>query len=647
MKTTKPYGGWESKLSANLLASRGKRFGQMQLDNGALYWLEVRASEQGRGVIVKSSNGKLEEVLPKDISVRSRVHEYGGGDFIVRDDVIYFSNAKDDRIYKFKDGSLKALTPICESINDRFADFDLHPNGQCLVAVRERHTEDNQVINDLVSIAVSSENQQQVTLLHTGYDFYSYPRFEPNGERLCWTCWEQPDMPWDSTELWVADWQNNKIAAAHIVTGGNGDSIFQPSWDQNGNLHYVSNTSGWANLYVHINGVLNALTPIDRDFAMPQWIFAQGSYVIQKNNNNAGDIYALYFENGEQNLCHIDENTGHIEPVDLPFSHFEGQLLVDDHYLYFCAASPTVELAMYRYHLQSKKLDKLTQLANFVLPEKQISVAEGIHFNSNDKHCHAFFYKPVNSEFDAPKNTLPPLIVISHGGPTGATNNALSAEIQFWTNRGFAVVDVNYSGSTGFGKKYQQRLNGNWGIYDVEDCIAATEFLVAENKVDKNKLLIRGGSAGGYTTLCALTFHDIFTAGMSRYGVSDLEALANECHKFEGRYTDNMVGPLPQSLDIYKQRSPIYHTDKLSCPILLLQGSDDKVVPPNQSQMLADALDEKRIPHAYLLFEGEGHGFRQAETIIKAFNTELYFYQKILGIIQSSDKEEVEIKHLK
>ena len=640
MKLKQAFGSWPSNLTAEILANKGRRYGHMDLDNGSLYWLEVRAAEKGRGVLVKSGKDvRCEEVLPNDISVRTKVHEYGGGDFVVSDNVVYFSNAKDNRVYRF-DGKLKAVTPEDTVCEQRFADFCLDSERKKLIAVRESHTGDS-VVNELVSICLV---ENKVSVIHSGFDFYSFPRLTTSGGRLCWTCWNQPDMPWEAAELWLADIHaSGNIDAAHKVAGGNSVSVFQPEWSQDGVLHYISDASGWTNIYSHQDGLLNALAPIDRDFGTPQWIFGLGTYVI----NPDGTLFALNYEEGQQQLCHIDPENGHIEPIALPFKHFEGQLLGDGENLYFCAAGPANESAMYRYHIKKQKYFALTDISPFALPADDISIASPISFDSqNGRQCHAFYYAPKNSQYQAPEGTYPPLIVMSHGGPTAFTDNSLNPGIQFWTNRGFAVVDVNYGGSTGYGKKYRDALNGQWGVVDVEDCVAAANYLVDKELADKDALLIRGGSAGGYTTLCALTFFDVFAAGMSRYGVADLESLASDSHKFEARYLDKMVGPYPQEKALYQARSPIHHTDELSCPILLLQGADDKVVPPNQAELMVQALQKKGIPYAYILFEGEGHGFRQAETIINAFNAELYFYRRILGIESEEKIAKVSIHNL-
>jgi len=650
MKTIKPYGSWNSSLTAEVLAEKGNRFGHMCVDGDSVYWLESRASEKGRGVIVKcDSSGKLTDLLPSDISVRSKVHEYGSGDFTVTNGVVYFCNDKDQCIYKY-DGSLTQLTAVNADHQSRYADFILSPDKRFLVCVRENHFSDR-VVNELVSLSLTDTCDKngfaKINLLHSGFDFYSFPRLTKQGHRLCWTCWNQPDMPWNAAELWVADFRiDATIDAAHKVAGG-GDqsskySIYQPSWSDDGILHYISDASGWTNLYSCRDGLLNALTPIDREFGIPQWVLASSTYTITKDNQ----IYAVYIQNGQQYLCHIDEDSGHIEPIALPYKYFADHLLSLGNYLYFRAAGPASQEAIYQFDLSTQKVKQLSHKKEFPLAVSELSVAKPIEFKSvNERPCHAFYYEPNNSLFEAPTDTKPPLIVMGHGGPTAMTNNSLDPAIQFWTHRGFSVVDVNYGGSTGFGKRYRDSLTGNWGVVDVEDCIAAANYLVNEGLADEKSLLIRGGSAGGYTTLCALTFYNVFAAGMSRYGVADLESLATDSHKFEARYLDSMVGAYPEEKELYQQRSPIHFTDKLSCPILLLQGEDDKVVPPNQAEMMVKALEEKKIPYAYRLYKGEGHGFRKAETIVDAFNSELSFYRQILEI-DADDTKQLRINYI-
>jgi dipeptidyl aminopeptidase/acylaminoacyl peptidase len=661
MTTIKPYGSWSSSLSAELLAQKGVRYGHMIVDKETLYWLESRASEKGRNVLVKSdANGVQADVLPKEVSVRTKVHEYGSGDFTVSDGVVFFSDAFNQCVYRY-DGELMAITQSEDGEDTRYADYVLSPDKQALICVRERHLTDG-VINDLVCISLASKDSElsaaeRIKVLHSGFDFYTSPRLSRQGHRLAWTCWNQPDMPWDASELWVADFHSDgSIDAAHHVIGGNDPSsdltkgykgenkvsVSQPLWSDDGVLHYLSDSSGWLNIYSFRDGVVNALTPIDREFGIPQWALGCSSYAIAPDNH----IYAVYIQQGQQQLCHIDEASGHIEPIAVPFKYFGEHLLYANECLYFRAAGPATAEGIYQYHTISKEMTLLSDAKPFPLPVEELSIAEAIQFKSyDDLTCHAFYYKPANTQYQAPEGTAPPLLVMSHGGPTAMTNNALNSAIQFWTHRGFAVVDVNYRGSTGFGKRYKDALIETWGIGDVEDCIAAANYLVDKNLADNNALLIRGGSAGGYTTLCALTFHNVFAAGMSRYGVADLESLAADSHKFEARYLDSVVGAYPECKERYQQRSPIHHTEKLSCPILLLQGEEDKVVPPNQAEMMVAALDSKKIPFAYQLYAGEGHGFRQATTIVSALNSELYFYRQILNISDSENLPEMKINH--
>lgn len=663
MSKIKAYGSWKSSLSAEMLADKGVRFGHMCVDGDDVYWLESRAKDQGRTVLVKhSSDGTIGDLLPDDVSVRSKVHEYGSGDFIVDQQIVYFTNAKDQCVYRF-DGKLSRLTKPNLQSEHRYADFAIAPNKQYLVCVRETHHK-NSVINDLVSISLDDNESGKVKVLHAGFDFYSFPRLSKLGHRICWTCWNQPDMPWDAAELWTADLhEDGSLDAAHKIVGGNDlsarqdantqgpiiaepqnqQSIYQPLWSDDGVLHYINDVSGWSNIYSCRDGILNALTPIDREFGVPQWVLASSTYALCSDNQ----IYALYLQDGQQQLCHIDAESGHIEPIALPFRNFGDHLLYANNVLYFRAAGPAVEEAIYRFDLATNQFEQISESKTFPLSVEEISVSKTIQFESkNNRPCHAFYYSPKNSQYTAPLNTLPPLIVMSHGGPTAMTNNSLNTAIQFWTHRGFAVVDVNYGGSTGFGKKYRNSLRGNWGVVDVEDCIAAANYLVSKQLVDEKALLIRGGSAGGYTTLCALTFHNVFAAGMSRYGVADLESLASDSHKFEARYLDSVVGPYPQEKALYQARSPIHSTNQLSCPILLLQGADDKVVPPNQAEMMVEALENKKIPYAYKLYQGEGHGFRNADTIVDALNSELSFYQQVLQLDSDEAISKLEIQFL-
>ncbi len=632
-----PFGSWSSPVTAELVAKQGVRLGHMQVFEGRVYWLESRPQEQGRGVIVCCDGQSKTDVTPEDMSVRTKVHEMGGGDFLVCQLGIFFVNAIDQAVYLTDtSGNTKAITTVSDDKSVwRFADFSITPDLAFLFSVRERH-DISPVKNELVSIELKTG---EVRVVAEGHDFYSFPRVSPQGHRLCWTCWNHPQMPWDGTELWVADiHRDGSVNAAHKVCGGEHESIYQPAWSPDGVLHFVSDRSGWWNLYSFRDGVLNALTPTDNDCGIPQWVFGTSSYCFASES----DIYFAFFEEGQQQLAHLDVDTGHIEPLELPFREYPGQLQFDSNKLYMQAGGPALPLSVFEVELSSGHYRDLVGDGELPVPIDFVSIAKPVRFTSASGYqSHGFFYEPLHPEFCGLDDEKPPLLVMSHGGPTGHTSSSLNWQIQYWTTRGFAVVDVNYAGSTGFGREYRDLLNEQWGINDVNDCVYAARYLVEDELVDGDRLMIRGGSAGGFTTLCALAFFDDFAAGMSRYGVADLEALAKDTHKFEARYLDNLVGPYPEARSVYQERSPIHHASELSCPILILQGADDPIVPPSQSQELVKALAEKDIPHAYIEFEGEGHGFRKQENIVRALQAELSFYRQVLHIDSEEQLEQV------
>ncbi len=619
------YGQWPSKVTSQMLAAKSNRLGQMQTIGEALFWLESRAQDKGRGVIVQYQQGKTIDITPDEYSVRTRVHEYGSGDFWGSESLIIFANDKDQRLYSqdLNSSKIKSLTPVSDTkYGLRYADGDIDVKGQFTVCVREYHpvgSTGHQVVNELIRINLDSE---EITIIAQGADFYSNPRLSPDGQQISWLQWNHPNMPWDSTELWIADIDASGVTSnARKFAGGDQISIYNPQWSKDNELFYVSDISGWWHLYKN-EQLLHEVDSIE--FGFPQWQFACNSFQL------IGDqAYAIGTKDGKQNLYQINLTDGSIQQVEDDFRYFNGQFQAIGSCLYFMASTATKPLNIYCYNTQTKEMKALKENSSSYL-ESNISQAKHISFKtSHQQEAHGFFYPPQNAEYQSP-NELPPLIVMSHGGPTGMTDAGFNLQIQFWTSRGFAVADVNYRGSTGYGREYRDALRGNWGIFDVDDCIAMAEHLANQGLVDGNRLAIRGGSAGGYTTLCALTFHDKFRVGMSRYGVADLISLAQDSHKFEIRYLDSVVGPLPEAKQVYLDRSPSEHTDKLSCPILLLQGLDDKVVPPSQSEAMVNALEAKGLSYEYIEFEGEGHGFRKPETIIKAFEAELEFYKQYL-----------------
>ena len=626
-KKTTPYGLWQSPISPEMLASKSTRYGQIQYIDNAIYWLESRPHEQGRGVIVRSQNGKREDVTPKGFNVRTRVHEYAGGDFWGRGEYLLFADDSNQQLclQNLSTNSVEFITPeppVKRSL--RYCDGEVAPNMAYTVCVHERHEADD-VINELIVVSLSAPFTKQVIV--QGADFYSNPRINPDGKQLCWISWNHPNMPWDETELWLADIsESGEITNQRKVAGGDNVSVYHPFWSADNQLFYVADPEGWWHIYCLENPHKPVHDKLEIEFGLPQWVF--GCRTVQWLDDKT--LIAIGTRKGQQALYQISLETGAVELFSDNWTAFNGQMVTGENELYFMAANPKTGEAVYQVNLQNKQTRQLTESDKDQL-EDYISVPQHIKFpTSGNQKAYGYFYPPKNPEFGGPIDEKPPLIVLSHGGPTGMTDNGLNLTIQYWTSRGFAVADVNYRGSTGYGRAYRDSLKGQWGILDVDDCIAMGQYLAEQGLVDGSRMAIRGGSAGGYTTLCALTFHDVFKAGMSRYGVAELVSLSQDSHKFEIRYLDSVLGPYPEHADLYHERSPVNHTELLSCPILILQGLEDKVVPPNQAEAMVEALKEKGLPYEYITFEGEGHGFRKPETIIKAFTAELEFYQKHL-----------------
>ena len=620
------YGSWPSPLSAARVTAGALRLDQIQLDGDDVYWIEGRASEGGRNVIVKRSpDGDIADVTPPGFNVRTRVHEYGGGAYTVDEGTIYFSNFADQRIYRQQPG--KAPVAITDQ-GPFFADYRVDRFRNRLIAVRERHVNGSEAKNDLVAIGTPTGVPAQV--LVEGADFYSDPIVSPDGKCLAWLQWHHPNMPWDGTELWVAAFNaDGSVGSREQVAGGSSESIFQPEWSPDSSLYFVSDRTDWWNLYRWRGVAVEPVHAMAAEFGKPQWTFSMVTYAIVDANR----IAATYSEGGRWKLALINVDARTFTPIDLEIEPLESikatdkSRAADGAEVYFIGGSPTQSTAIMT--LSGKVLRSSTSEP---IPLEWISVPEVVTFKAGDRDVHAFYYPPTNPDVAASPDDRPPLLVITHGGPTGATSDVLDLKIQFWTSRGFAVLDVNYSGSTGYGRPYRDRLRRQWGIVDVEDVVAGAKAMVAAGKADPARLIIRGGSAGGYTTLAALTFHDTFQSGASYYGISDLEVLQQDTHKFESRYNDSLIGPYPEAKDIYKARSPIHFTDRLDCPIILFQGLDDKVVPPNQSAMMAEAVAKKGLKVKYVTFEGEQHGFRKAENIIRALEEELAFYKDVFQI---------------
>jgi len=640
------YGGWRSPITAASIAAGGVSLGSADVVGDDVYWLEGKPLQGGRVVLVRrAADATRQELTPEPLSVRTRVHEYGGGAYVVHRSSVFFSNFADQRLYRQDIGAdPKPITP--EPITPaglRYADAQLTPDGRLLLCVREIHaSEGPDATNELIVLATDGSTDARV--IASGHDFYASPRISPDGSRVAWIVWDHPRMPWDGSELWVGDLaEDGSISNPHAVAGGTSESIFQPEWSPDGELHFVSDRTGWWNLYRLFGETVEPLAPMQAEFGGPQWVFGMGTYAFLAD----GRIACIVSQDGLDRLAFVQPGQP-VQTADLPYTAYAPRLRSSGNTLVFIAASPTESSAVIRLDTATGTRETLGRSLERKPDSKYVSRPRSIAFPTQDGKATAYgiYYPPTNPDFFGPSGECPPLIVESHGGPTSMAHAQLSLGIQFWTTRGFGVVDVNYGGSSGFGRAYRERLNGQWGIVDTQDCISAARYLAAEGEVDGRRLAIRGASAGGYTTLCALVFHADFAAGASYFGVADCEALATDTHKFESHYLDGLIGAYPEARDVYYARSPIHFADRLSCPIILFQGLEDRVVPPAQAERMVEALRAKHLPFAYLAFEGEQHGFRKAETIQRTLEAELYFYSRVFKFPLAEPVESIEIENL-
>ncbi len=644
MTEVAPYGTWRSPISSGMIARGEVWLSEPFLEGDSAYWLETRPMEEGRSVVVRRDPwGSPADVTPPGFNARTKVHEYGGGSYWVHEGVVFFANFADQRLYRQGPGEEpRPITPVPIAPGlIRYADGRAMPGGRVIVCVRERH-EGKQVTNEIV--ALPADGSAEPWVVAGGRDFYSFPRLSPDGGLLAWTCWDHPRMPWDGTELWVAGLSTDgRLGEPRLVAGGPRESIFQPEWSPAGVLHFVSDRTGWWNLYREGDRRIEAVAPMAAEFGVPQWEFGYSTYALLGD----GRIACVYGQGGEQHLAALDPTTSEMLDLDLPYSCYQPYLRCEGSRLVFVAGGPATPQRVVSLDFATRAVDVLRESEEAPVDARYISSPRAIEFpTEGGLTAHALFYPPANGDFTGPQGERPPLVVMSHGGPTADVTPEFDLRKQFFTSRGFAVVDVNYGGSTGYGREYRERLKGNWGVVDTADCISAARYLAEIGEVDPLRLAIRGGSAGGYTTLCALTFHDEFAAGASYFGVADAEALAKETHKFESRYLDGLIGPYPEAADVYRARSPIHFADRLSCPVILLQGLEDEVVPPDQAEAMVRALEAKGLPCAYLAFEGEQHGFRKAENIERAYDAELYFYSRVLDFELADHVEPVEIVNL-
>jgi dipeptidyl aminopeptidase/acylaminoacyl peptidase len=631
---TAQYGSWKSPITSDLIVAQSVGLPDVRLDGQTLYWLETRPQEQGRSVIVCAPvNGAPIDITPPPYNARTRVHEYGGGSWTVSGGTVIFSNFSDGRLYRQSSPTAapEPLTPAPPAPGRgwRFADGIIDPRRNRWIGVREDHTGDGLPVNTIVAVDLVPDTEPG-RILASGHDFVSSPRLSPDGRRLAWLAWDHPNMPWNGTTLYVAALADDgNLGAADAVAGGPAESIFQPEWSPDGDIVFVSDSSGWWNLYrlSLATGTTTAIAPKDAEFGQPQWGFGMSTYAFAGRDR----IVSTYCDAGLWRLAVIDLNSGTLRPIDIPFTEI-GSVRADGDRVVFRAGAPTLPNSVVSLDLRSgeyrivKKSTELLERTDLRIAE-YLTTVQAIEFpTTGGKTAFGLFYPPHNPDYAAPPDEKPPLLVKCHGGPTSSASSALSLGTQYWTSRGIAVLDVNYGGSTGFGRAYRDRLQRNWGVVDVDDCVNGAKYLADKGLVDGGRAVISGGSAGGYTTLAALVFRDFFQGGASYYGVSDIAALARDTHKFESRYLDWLIGPYPDAEALYRERSPLFHADRLTKPVIFFQGDEDAVVPPNQTEAMVAALRRSGQPVGYFLYSGEQHGFRKGSNIQRCLDAELYFY---------------------
>ena len=660
MPSVAPFGSWRSLIDAERISSGRVGLGQVALDGGSVYWTESRPADAGRTVVVRRRpDGRTEDVTPVGLNVRTRVHEYGGGAFAIRDGVLVFVDFGDGRLWRQdldpgRVGSAQPLTPGVAGAALRHADPVIDPVRRRVLCVQEDHRGGGQAVNRIVDVALDPDGSilPEPRVVVSGHDFFSNPRLDPEGRRACWLAWDHPNLPWDGTSLWVSDVApDGSFRSPRLVAGGHAESVFQPEWSPDGRLHFVSDRTGWWNLY-QLDTVpepgsglpeARALAPMDAEFGEPQWVFGLTTYAFI----DADHLLCRYTRDGTWYLAVLDSSTGRLRQLDLGATWYGAIAAGPDGDAAVTAASATRDTWLARLDPASGRAAVLAESSPDAVDERFLSLPEPVEYGTGGGEvAHGLFYAPRNPGFVAPDGELPPLLVNVHGGPTGMATSALALGLQYWTSRGFAILDVNYRGSSGYGRPYRDRLAGSWGVADLEDVVAGARFMAETGRADPSRLLIRGGSAGGYTTLCAVTFADEFRAGTSYFGIGDLAVFAGETHKFESRYMDRLIGPYPGAAATYRDRSPLHFADRISCPVLLLQGLEDRIVPPDQAELMFEALRRRGVPVAHVAFEGEGHGFRRAGTLKRAIEAELSFYGQILGFEPADDIPRLPIENL-
>ncbi len=635
-------GSWRSPITSDLIVADTIGISSSSWHQGALFWVESRPQEAGRNVLVRrNEDGTERDINPAPYNIRTRVHEYGGGAWLLHEDALYFSNFADQQIYV---QSLDEDTPsqLTHIAGLRFANGCIDVKRNRMICVIEDHRAEGEPENYLGAVDLESGD---VSVLTRGHDFYSSPAISPDCEKITFMSWNHPDMPWDETIIWTSDLTENGALSepVHVAGGKKGTqkiSAQQPTFSPSGELFFITDESGWWNIYRQ--GTTESICPMEAEFGGPHWIFGMHSYDFL----SASRLVCNYGAGNVSQLATLDLASGELKDIRLPYTDLGG-ISLNGEMLTTGAASPVTFPELITVDLNLGNHEVFKQSTTLTLDQGYFSVPETISFpTASDQIAHGFYYPPANKDYQATDEEAPPLVVMMHGGPTGATHSVLNLKTQFWTSRGFAVLDLNYRGSTGYGRAYRDRLFKQWGIVDVEDADYGAMYLVQQGKADGARLAIRGGSAGGYTTLSALTFTDTFKAGASHFGVGDLEALAKDTHKFEARYLDSMIGAYPDEIETYHARSPIHHVDQMASPCIFFQGLEDKVVPPNQAETMVAALTEKDVPVAYVPFEGEQHGFRIAANIKRCLDLELYFYGRVFGFSPADDIEPIAIINL-
>jgi dipeptidyl aminopeptidase/acylaminoacyl peptidase len=625
---TLPYGSWPTPITSELVVRAARVPGAVCFDGDDVWFSESRPEEGGRtAVLRRRPDGTVEEVLPAPWNARTAVHEYGGGAWWVRDGVVWFADWTTQRLHRLAPGGEpEPLTPAPDVPRGlRYADGDVSPDGTAILCVQEAHAAGGDVVNTIVRLDATSPSTPEVVV--SGPDFVSNPRWRPDGRAWCWLEWDHPDMPWDATRLVVSDGSSRTVVAGGDVR----ESICQAVWAADGSLWFSGDRTGFWSLYRWTpEAGVEPVVELGRDIGFPHWVFGESCFAVLGD----GRVAFVVVEDGLDRLA-VREADGAVRQLDVPYTAIGG-LRAHGDTLVAIAASPTEEAHVVAIPVPAPGAAVVPQVLvaprDLGIGDEWWSVPEPIDFpTAGGAVAHALLYRPRNPRCQGPDDERPPLLVMIHGGPTSAARAMLKLAVQYWTSRGFAVVDVNYRGSTGYGRAYRDLLRDQWGVADVEDCAAVARHLVERGEVDPDRLCIRGGSAGGFTTLAALTFQDVFSAGASHYGIADLGALARDTHKFESRYLDGLVGPWPEARDVYEARSPIFHVDAIDRPLVVFQGLEDEVVPPNQAEMIVDAVRSKGVPVAYVPFEGEQHGFRQAANIRAALDGELSFYAQVLG----------------